>query len=232
VLTFVCWKWRRPSTGYQLPAVISYGAHHVNVLQRMLVRHVRIPHRLVCLTDDPHGVECETLPVPTEHAELGGCYRRLWLFSDQAGEVLGDRFVSIDLDVILLDDCTPLFERPEPLVLNAYVPGRDHVDQHYNGGLMMLSAGARPQVWTGFDPSRSPGVLARCARDRLCVGTDQAWIRMVLGKGEARWTEDDGVHDARFTLGEQPPPGAKMVLFAGPRDPSLDPRPWVRDAWQ
>lgn len=230
MLTFVCWKWRRSATGHQLPSVCDYTARHVNTLQRMLARHVRIPHRLVCLTDDPAGVECETWPVPETYAELGGCYRRLWMFSPEAGDVLGERFVSIDLDVVLMGDCSHLADRSEPLVMNQYHRRERDPDQYYNGGLMLIEAGARSQVWEEFDPVRSPAMVAQGRRAGICIGTDQAWIRIVLGKGEARYTEADGVYEGR-TIPIAPPPDARLVLFAGRRDPSCDVRPWVRENW-
>lgn len=232
MLTFVCWKWRDPGTGHRLPSVCSYTAHHVNVLQRMLDRHVSVPHRVVCLTDDPAGVECETLPVPTQYAELGGCFRRLWMFSDEAAAVLGERFVSIDLDVVVLDDLAPLFDRPEPLVMNSYMPGSHwDPDQHVNGGMMLITAGAHPELWEHFTPACGTFRVRDGRRRGLCIGTDQAWIRLKLGKTVPRWGAADGVYDARFTR-EVAPRDARIVLFAGRRDPSLDSRPWVQDAWQ
>ena len=76
MLTIVCWKWKKHKSGFQLPGVVPYTAHHVNVLRNMLERHCHIPFRFVCLTDDPRGIECETLPVPTRYAELGGAFDR------------------------------------------------------------------------------------------------------------------------------------------------------------
>jgi len=232
MLTFVCWKWRRCRSGYQLPHVCDYGAQHVNVLQRMLERHVQVPHRLVCLTDNDTGVECETLPAPSKYAELGGCYRRLWMFSDEAGEFLGERFVSIDLDVVLLDDCTALFERQEPFVMNAYVPGAGDPDQHVNGSLMLIQAGSHPELWEDFHPHSGTFRVSHGRKIGQCIGSDQAWIRIRLGKDIPRWTTADGVWDARFTRGPTPPPGARLVAFNGRRDPSLDNRQWVQEAWQ
>src|SRR3546814_19892900 len=45
------------------------------------------------------------------------CYRRLSMFRRDAGEIFGERFVSMDLDVVVGGPLDPLFDRPEDLVL-------------------------------------------------------------------------------------------------------------------
>lgn len=231
MLTFVCFKWRRIPTGFQLPSVCDYSARHVNVLRNMLERHVHIPHRLVCVTDDAEGIDprVEVVPLWDKCRDLGGCYNRLWVFSMEAGELFGPRFACIDLDAVLVRDCTSLFAREEPFVINAYNPTRvGENDQHYNGGLIMMDAGARASVWEQFDPLATPGVVQA---NPSVVGSDQAWIRVHLGKGEARWTNADGVFEAlqvRHVL----PSRARLVLFAGKRDPSRFPYGWIRRHWR
>ena len=231
MLTFVCFKWEPVRTGFQLPSVCKYGPLHVNVLRSMLERHVRTPHRLVCVTDDPTGIGpgVEIVPLWDKCRALGGCYNRLWVFSREAGRLFGDRFVCIDLDVVLVRDCTSLFARPEPFVINAYNPiMAEKNDQRYNGGMFMLKAGARSSVWEKFDPAVTPQEVQA---DPLTVGSDQAWIRRHLGRDEPRWTNADGVYEAR-QVRHSLPGNARMVLFAGKRDPSLFPYPWVRAHWR
>lgn len=231
MLNFVCFKWKRIPTGFQLPAVCDYTPRHVNVLRSMLARHVHLPHRLICVTDEPEGIEprVEVVPLWDRCRELGGCYNRLWVFSREAGELLGPRFVCIDLDVVLVRDCTPLFDRPESFVINAYNPTRvGENDQYYNGGLFMMDAGARASVWDQFDPETVPEMVQS---DPSVIGSDQAWIRIHLGKGEARWTNADGVYEAR-QVRRRLPQNARLVLFAGKRDPSRYPYPWIRGHWR
>lgn len=231
MLTFVCFKWRRIETGFQLPGVCDYGPRHVNVLRNMLSRHIHVPHRLVCVTDDPEGIDSriETVPLWDRCRSLGGCYNRLWVFSREAAELFGPRFVCIDLDVVLTADCTDLFTRPEDFVINSYNPVRESEnDQHYNAGLFMMDAGARASVWDQFDPDSTPAMLQS---DPRVVGSDQAWIRLHLGKGEARWGNSDGVYEAR-QVRYRLPSKARLVLFAGKRDPSRFPYPWIRRHWR
>lgn len=143
--------------------------------------------------------------------------------------MFGDRFVCIDLDVVLVSDCTPLFSRNEPFVINAYNPVNPEAnDQRYNGGMFMMTAGARASVWDQFDPARTP---AKVQADPKVIGSDQAWIRKHLGPNEARWTNADGVYEAR-QVRRVLPANSRVVLFAGKRDPSRLPYPWIRAHWR
>ena len=229
MLTFVCFKWRRSSVGVQLPSACEYTALHVNRLWSMLKRHVRIDHQLVCVTVDPDGIcaDVRTIPIWDKLGHLGGCYNRLWVFSKEAGELFGDRFVCIDLDVVIVNDSTSLFTRKDDFVINAYNPSTRFRDQHYNGSMFMMDAGARSSVWDDFDPEVSP-IESRNNPDT--VGTDQSWIRHHLGKNESRWTNADGVYEAR-QIRHALPDDAKIVFFSGRMDPSVSRAEWVRSEW-
>lgn len=231
MLTIVCWKWKKQKTGFQLPGKVSYTSKHVNILNNMLLRNCHIPFRLVCFTDEPEGINCETMPIPTKYAELGGCYRRLWMFSEEA-KILGDRIASIDLDCVIVNDCTHIFSRREEFVMNTYNSFRiNAIDQFYNGSLIMFNAGARKQLWNDFNKIKTPLLLKVNSHKRLCIGSDQAWIRMKLGKKEARFSNANGVYEAR-QIKNSIPKNASIVFFSGPSDPTLDSREWVVKNWK
>lgn len=195
-----------------------YAAANVNSLARQVRRHYPRPHRFLCVTNQPEGVDCETIPdredfkdTPSPHGgQFPVCYRRLILWHPDAAQWFGERFVSLDLDMILTADVTPLWERPEDCVLL-----RDplYPDQ-YNGSMVLLTAGARPHVWSDFRPDTSPA-RARAAGKR---GSDQGWISYVL-PNEATWGPEDGVYSYRKDImprrGALPPAGARMVSFHG-----------------
>lgn len=230
MLTIVCFKWTRNKTGFQLPAVVRYGAEHVNVLQSMVARHYQKKHRFVCVTDDATGLNCETLPMWQDHRELGGCYSRLKIFSAEVAELFGPRFICIDLDCVILGDLTSIFEDRSYFIINTYNAHSEWPrDQKYNGSLIMMDAGAREQVWKRFDPKTSPAALAE---SRRTVGTDQAWIRHCLGPLENRFTNEMGVYEVRQIGPQGPPRNAKMIFFSGARDPSLSQEKWIRDNWK
>lgn len=233
-LSVICWKWR-PAPGYRS----QFGPRAVNTLQRMVARHYDRPHRFVCVTDDPTGLDpaVEVVPLWNDFANVpsphGGhnpsCYRRLKAFSPEIEAVFGRRFVSIDLDTVIVGDLSPLFDRPEDFI----IWGETNPKSFYNGSMWMMTAGARPQVWERFDPKTSPREAKRAGR----FGSDQGWISHVLGKGESTWGRRDGVYSYRVHLaprGGRLPHDARIVMFHGAVDPwSLQAQQlsWVREHW-
>jgi len=222
MLTVVTWKWR-PPRAYRS----TYAPETVHTLKRMVAAHYAAPHRFVCVTDDPTGLDgIETIPIP--HPELiaipppegrnwPSCYVRLSAFAPQAAGWLGPRYVSLDLDTVIVGDLAPLFDRSESFAIwNETDWPRT---QFYNASLWLHTPGTRTQVWDRFDPATSP-LAAFKAGGR---GGDQAWISHVLGKGEAVFTPADGVLSFRRHI-EVPrrfrlPAGARIVNFHGVVDP-------------
>jgi hypothetical protein len=234
MLTVVCWRWEPPA-GYRS----QFGPAAVNVLRRMVARHYPRPHRFVCVTDAPAGLDPEVIALPpwNDFADVpspsGGrnpsCYRRLRAFHPDIAETLGERFVSLDLDVVITGDLRPLWDRPEDFVIY----GDTNPRTFYNGSMFLLSSGARPRVWAAFDPARSPG-LSKAAGHH---GSDQGWISYCLGPGEAKWTSKDGAYSYRNEIAQdqrQLPEDARIVFFHGhvdPWSPYAQMIPWVKTHW-
>lgn len=238
-VTVVCFKWHRQKTGLELPHVCDYGPRHVNILKRAIDRNTTQTHRFICVTDDWQGLndDIEVVQLWDKCLALGGCYNRLYVFSEVMRKYLGDRFVCIDLDCVVTGNLDALLARREDFIINSYPKGGQGcaTQQHYNGGLFMMDAGCRKQVWDTFDLERSPAILEERKTRREVCGSDQAWIAHTLGDGEAMFTQTDGVYDYRV-LGNRGilPSDAKMVFFAGRRDPSIERQTvsWVRNHWQ
>lgn len=232
--TVICWKWA-PASGYRS----TFGPETVNTLAAMVRRHYARPHRFVCVTDEPDGLDPSVdvltawndfAGVPSPHGRHNpACYRRLRLFHPDAARWFGSRYVSLDLDMVITGDLMPLWDRPEPIVFwgdTNPLPG-----SHYNGSMILMTAGCRPQVWTDFDPLVSPTLSYRAK----CFGSDQGWYSYCLGPGEARWTTADGVYSYRNHLAPQQaklPENARVVVFHGHHDPwdgyVQAQCPWVR----
>lgn len=205
----------------------------------MVDRHYRDPHEFVCVTDAPYGIDPDIRVVPAwnDFASLpsphGGhnpsCYRRLRAFAPDIAPVLGERFVSIDLDTVIVGDVRPIWNRPEDFV----AWGETNPRSHYNGSMWLLRAGARPQVWATFDPETSPAMT----RAAGTFGSDQGWLSYCLGRGEPTWTTKDGVYSYNVHLKRtdgrpaQLPPDARIVMFHGsvdPWSPEAQRLDWVR----
>jgi len=112
MLSVVTWRWK--AEGYRS----TYGPETVNVLKRMVRRHYPDPHQFVCVTDDPDGLDKDirVLPLWNDFARMShpsgprypSCYRRLRAFDPEIGKVFGPRFVSLDLDCVIVNNLQPL----------------------------------------------------------------------------------------------------------------------------
>lgn len=239
MIRVVTFKWKpRAKRGHsEPPHVVQYTAQHVNTLWRMVKSNLSMPFEMVCVTDDWEGLDPNIRPVWLwdEGLEWGGCYVRLRTFSPELRGFIGDRFLVIDLDCVITGDITPLVDRPEEFVINSHKPGRHGIhEQHYNGGMYLMTAGARRQVWEKWRGEASVREVEEGRLRKENSGSDQGWIRRVLGKGEARWTEEDGVYEARQVRNKLPE-NARIVLFAGKRDPTQpewQAKPWVREHYR
>lgn len=238
MLDIVCFKWK-PAPGYRS----KFGPEAVNVLARMVRRHYQKPHRFTCVTDDPAGIDCSIriIPLWPDHGELlslhgkhnPSCFRRLKLFSPEAAQIIGPRFVSLDLDIVITGDLVSMWDRPDDFVIwkNATPP------TPYNGSMLLMTAGARSKVWTDFDPKRSP----QEAKAGGSFGSDQAWISHKLGNGEKTWDQADGVYSYRAHIAPKIgpmvplPENAKIVIFHGRLDPwdaEAQRIGWIREHWR
>jgi len=205
VLTVVCWLWRgwRP----------VYTADHVNRLERMLSRNLTIPHRLVCATDMPRGINCETVPIPVIHGfeqwpkALPNCFRRLHLFAGESAQIYGERCLSIDLDCIITGNMDSLItDEPFKILRGGVCP--------YNGSLWQVTPGWRPDVWhdLSMDLVRQSG-KDRMPNGRRPFGSDQVVMAHKI-KGAPTWSNADGVYQYMGT-GNNVPADAKILFFAG-----------------
>lgn len=241
-LTVCTFKWNPAFPGRK-----SYRAWHVNRMAAMFRRHLRTPHSFVCVTDDPTGLDLELVRPVALWPDLGdipnphgirepACYRRLKLYSQEAAELVGERILAIDLDMVLVGDITPLVDRPEPVVLLA----TDAPNIPTNGSIQLISPGAAEEVWTSFDPATSP----KLARRAGCYGSDQGWLSYQLLHGCLKdraglWRAGEGgdgiwfygAHMRRLRNQRKLPAGARLVSFHGRGEPwgmTEQLAPWVQ----
>ncbi len=235
MLTVVTFLWKPP--GHYRS---KYNAGHVDILRRMVRRNYPDPHRFILITDDPAGLtepDIEVFELWHDFEDVRNpngsnnpsCYRRLRLFAPEPGKFLGERFVCIDLDSVIVGDMRPLWNRPEDFVIWKAPGGNSNP---YCGSMFMLTAGARPRVWTEFDPAMSPAMTTAHGY----FGSDQAWIAYVLGPDEATWAKKDGAYSYRLQAKERGlPANARVVFFHGKPDPweaGPQAKQWVRDNYR
>jgi hypothetical protein len=208
VIRVLTWLWNQPA------GRTKFAAEHVNVWAAMVDRHLAMPHRIACVTDMPEGIDggVEIIAPPGDFEDVEpswgptkpNCYRRLSMFRKDAADLFGERFACMDLDCVVGAPLDPLFDRPEDLVLlKGSAPERP-----YNGSMMLIRAGCRPQVYDRFDQAGAD------ASGERFIGSDQAWLAHCLGWGEKTWSEKDG---AFFygPLWAQMPGRARVLFFPG-----------------
>jgi hypothetical protein len=231
-IVFFQWKHKGGRELVSLKTVGEYEVDHVNRLYHAVERNLTIPHEFICITDDPTGIECKTLPMWDTYRELGGCYTRLFAFSEEMKQLIGDRFVMVDLDMVVVGSLDKLVSRKEDFIINQYDVRRVLPDnkQVYNGSLIMMDAGARQHVWKIFNQKTS---LAIMQNQKRYIGSDQAWINYILGGNQPLFTKKDGVYRFQLLTNKKKlPENACLVSFAGNADPSksLDIE-WVKENW-
>lgn len=209
---------------------------HVNAIARMLEEYLRIPHKLVLLTDqNAEGAEVEEiLPVPRDPKGLRlvktvNCYRRLRFFDPEYIKHFDTEWLmSIDLDTLILADITDSIEKALDeefgfVILKGRWADRAKNLRPYNGAFYMLKLGQHGHVWADFDPVETPKEIHR----RRWVGSDQSWLGMAL-PGAPTLGPDDGFYffgqylkARKFAKSEKITP-ARVLNFAG-----FD-KPWAK----
>ncbi len=235
MLTVCTWLWGK-----------KFSVDDVRKLRDGIARHLVQPHRFLLVTDDMYrpaidGMSTEdVIPIirDLDLTKVKGCFARLRMFDPEWQHQSGvtDRLVCIDLDTIITGQLDPLFDRPEPFVImqggNSANPCR------YNGALMMLRPGYRPDVWSDFSIEAARKVPFYEFPD------DQGWLwhkipdsaGWMCGKesgvyvfhkpGWPGWTKNGLIGD------DELPIDARLVTFSGWRSPArfshLD---WVKEHW-
>lgn len=225
MLTIVLWLWKDPNSKAQ------YLPEHANVVARMVHRNLKMPHRFVLMTDwmdakfDPliepvklwdDWRELRNENINWRH-ERPHCYVRLKAFSEEVRPIFGDRFVSIDLDCLVMDELDPLFDRPEDFLIYLR-PTTKPIKDRYQGSMWYMKTGARAFVWNDFKGAES------VEKAKAYLGTDQGWLNYRLGPDEAGWTSQDGVvpwtaigWDNRYLV--EPPSLTRIIFFHGDQKP-------------
>lgn len=242
MISVVTWLWQRPNGP-------GFSARYVNRLRSMLERHLHLPHEVVCVTAEPEGLHpsIRIVAPPAEYANTPRCRRRMWQWSADRALDFESRMLAIDLDVVIVDDVTPLVARTDPICM--WRVGYAGV---LSGSFILADVGALDGAWRAFrdDPDGFP---MRTGEKRA---SDQAmlnyWLRYGRAAHERRarpiaeWTESDGFvtwfgrgYENKEKHGMGPgrpelPPGARIVVLGSADKQIMDDGslPWVRDHWR
>lgn len=232
MLTVLTWLWHDPA------CMTKYEPWHVRRWAEQIESHLTLPHRLAVITDASMGKSdyfsgVENIPLwddwrefrhPAWPEHYPQCWHRLKAFSAEMREILGPRFVSIDLDCVVTGSLDPLLSRTEDFIICGRAPINPGDEYNpYQASMWMMDAGARRQVWDSFEGAGSVDLAAGEPLARYYVATDQGWIYFCLGTGEASWTMNDGVYTWKWLKrngkADNLPENARIVFFPGKEKP-------------
>jgi hypothetical protein len=234
--TIACMKWGA-----------KYGPAYANILRAMLERWLEPPFRLVCFTDDPHGLDprIETRPLPDvpvgpDWPERG--WNKLGLFHPGL-DLPAEPTLYLDLDVVITGEMSVFFE----------VPGRFLISNDWNwrkpgignSSVFRWIPGSQDHIWEGF--SAAPDQVRQAHRN------EQEYVSTVA-RGLDFWPEPLCRSFKRHCLPRgmlkpfltpRLPPGARVLIFHGDPKPGdaiagrsakwyrrFRPAPWLADYYR
>jgi hypothetical protein len=211
-LTVACLKWGT-----------KYSVDYVNILHGMVQRHLSVPHRFVCLTDDPTGIACETLPIVPN---LPTWWGKLTLFNHP----LPGRILYLDLDTVIVGsiDDFAAYDGPFCLIKPFYR------DRGFASGVMSIGPEFGRPVWEKF--ARNPqAAIESCRRyaDPPWNNGDQRWLELTVERADY-WQDVLPAQLVSYKVhcAAGPPAGARLVCFHGKPDPHEVADPWVHENWR
>lgn len=205
----------------------KYGPDHVARLASMVRRHLRVPHRIICLTDQRAtvpGVEV----VDIRATGLWGWWGKMALFCpDYRGHL---PTIYLDLDTVILRDITPLARVAGKFAISrnmTRLAGNTTWPCLYGSHCMVFGPGWGRQVWNAFEADRR-GLIARAG-----IMGDQWVIQQLVP--DAPLLQDmlpPGFIMGYRDIGAEPPEQAAIVAFGGRSKPEGSRVGWVQAAWQ
>jgi len=216
-LTVACLKWGD-----------KYGVDYVNILHSMVQRHLSQPHRFVCLTDDPTGIDCETLPIVPN---LPTWWGKLTLFAHR----IPGRILYLDLDTVIVGSMDEFasYDGPFCLIKPFYR------DRGFASGVMSIAPDFGGEVWEKFarNPQAAIDMCRRYAVPPWNFG-DQRWLELTVERADY-WQDVLPGHvlpgqlvSYKIHCGAGLPAGSRVVCFHGKPDPHEVGDPWVKEHWR
>ena len=203
----------------------KYGPEYVYRLKAMAQRHLKTPHRFICITDAPEDfpdIQC----IDLVGLALPGWFAKMFLFEPEWRA--GERVLYFDLDTVICGDLGPLaglgveFGICENFTRLA---GLRNVCA-YGSCVMTIGPDALPDVWEQFWDEPQQWINAAGPHG------DQ-WIIEKLAP--AATLLQDATHPGYFLgyreLTDQKPPGCSLVIFAGRSKPHNCNEQWIASEW-
>ncbi len=236
----VCLKWGE-----------KYAASYVNKLYKMVESHIGCQFEFYCLTEAPSGLRNEVRTIELPNLGLQGWWYKLLLFKDGFLPFSeNDLVLYLDLDVVILNDLSPILFYDERLVISS----DDSIDR-MNSSVMCFKYNTLNFLWESFW-EQSDYIVQH-------FHGDQDWIERIMPSAKilpkdlvcsfkidlnskTKWSFGSWGRFLRVLFpillpkGHVERPSSAIVLFHGlpnPEDVMNGPydkykeAPWVKDCW-
>lgn len=185
------------------------GTEYVNKLRSMVRRHLPVPHRFVCLTDEVYpreGVERIPLVMGPQ-----GWWSKVELFRPG---LFSGRVLALDLDTLVVGSLDALVKLKGTVHLRDWGWDRDL----YGNAIMLWDAGEHEEVWARYTPE----VARRLRGDNDWMFELGGWPALPKGLNVSY----------RYHCKDGPPAGAVTVSMHGRPKCHEITRGWVSEAWR
>lgn len=234
-----------------------YGSHYVNRLLNGVRRHLTLPFRFLCFTEDQEGLAegIEVFPLP--FLELPdrlnpSTWLKLALFGDDLAGLKGQSMF-LDLDLLVTDNIDCFFDyRPDKIcIIHNWIERRKEIFRGRprigNSSVFRFESGKCQHVIDQYNSERDWAIktffppqtyLTHCIKERM-VFWPEDWVRSFKRHCRPIWPMN-------HFLTPKFPAGAKMIAFHGHPDPhsalagykgkrthhTVKPVPWIADHWR
>lgn len=244
LVNVICIKWGQ-----------KYGSDYVNRLHAMVSRHLTLPHRFVCFTDDKSGIDehIDARDIPKVGFDdfdqmvpwsKGHGWLKVTSFANPLEDIQGPTLF-LDLDIVIVDNINCFFEpEGEFRVIKEW----DKRDETGNTSVYRFEAGAHSDL-IELIKTKKEQILKEVRNEQEFVtlnlhrqGKLQYWPagwcvsfkRHCMPKGIMQWFKTATI-----------PPGAKVIIFHGKPHPDdaiagrsgkwyrhVKPVPWIAENWR
>jgi hypothetical protein len=202
----------------------KYGSEYVNKLYGMVSRHLRVPHRFICITDNTSGLHWEIICQAPRDPTLEGWWQKMTLYNPPTGTDAA-LTIYLDLDTIICDDIGFLADYGGCLAMlrDFYRPKTS-----WASGILLLRPTMLRSIWRKFDQDRQ-GWMGH--------GGDQQATEAIL---RARsWVPDllqdlfpGKIRSYKVHCQNHLPTGTALVCFHGRPRPHEVNAPWIKEHWR
>jgi hypothetical protein len=223
-LNIVCFLWHGDRWNQD-----DDGEKYVNVLYRAVQRNLNLPHRFICFSNIStlkvsNGIDI----LPMNSLSWKGCLPRLWMYSPEATEMLGEnnQVLSLDLDVVIVRCMDEIASyRGDFCVRSKFHPAKSH---KADGDIVGFRVGSCNNIWNEFIKEPQKNTVTTGGRERW-------WYRRTKDCKD-RWQNLFPGQVISYKRHVQPykslPEGAVIVSCHGhPRPHEID-EPWIKEHWR